>query len=306
MFKSQQKKYSLYWKIVTSFSSVAVLFFVINAYRDYVEVYKKATTDSESLALIFGQYTQTTIEKLDLLLKHSQDVFSYVDPSKLSAQKLSTKLAEIKKDVLDSEILTVTDELGNELGNNLWVHDQGKSFKYEKVSIGDRPQFEQQKNESADIFVISKPLVSRTTGNLIISVNGKLPKRNGKFSGVVAITINLKIFSDLFSRIRQRQISDKSVIALYTYDKVLLSRSPFDKDQIGKHFPGALPVMEKIKQGELFGNYTKIAAVDNIERIYSFRSIPSLSLILVVGKDKKNLFWGGSEEKVLQLFYYYS
>jgi signal transduction histidine kinase len=284
-----QAKYKLYWKIVSVFIFIAVIFVAIDAYHEYLDVYQKADIESESLSLTLGQYTQATFEKLDLVIQHVQGVLSLVDPSTLSAQKLTMLLIDIKRNVPEIESLSITDANGNQLGNTAWLKKDGTGFQFENIFLGDRPSFIQQKNGQADNLIISKPIISRTTGNLVLSINRKLPLKKGKFTGIISATLNLKSFSDFFSKIKQGQTTDKSVIALYTLDKVLLGRSPFDKDQIGKYFPGAIPIDEKIKKGEAFGHYTKVAAVDNINRIYAYRTIPSLSMVLVVDKNQNSI-----------------
>lgn len=287
--KLLKNKYSSYWKIVSAFNFLVIIFFVADGYHEYLDLYQKANIESESLAIMLGQYTQATFDKFDLITLHTQGILAFQDPVKMSAQKLSMMLLNIKKGLPEVESLTITDAIGNQLANSVWVKNGESSFHFEKIFLGDRPSFIQQKKELANNLIISKPLISRTTGNQIISITRKLPYKNGKFSGIVSATLNLKSFSDFFSKIKQGQGSEKSVIALYTFDKVLLGRSPFDKDQIGKSFSGAIPIIEKIKQGEILGHYTKKAAVDHIERAYAYRALPSLSMVLVVGKNQNSI-----------------
>lgn len=280
-----QTKYNSHWLAVLSFSFIAIILVIIVAYREFIDEQRKAMIEAENMTIMLEQQTRTTFEKIDLLLKHAEDVYLLNTQKSFDAEKISKLFVKIKQSVPEAEILAVSDAPGYLIANSNWFKNNGQDFKNEKVLIADRPYFQQQQFDLKKSVVISDPIVSRTTGNIVINISHKLPLKDGKFQGLICATLNLKYFSDFFLKVNFGKSLNANSIALFTPERLLLARSPFNKDQIGKIIKNALPFLDKLNSGILYGNYINVSAVDSVKRIYAYRMVSGLPYVLVIGKD---------------------
>jgi diguanylate cyclase (GGDEF)-like protein len=108
---------------------------------------------------------------------------------------------------------------------------------------------------------ISRPTLHH--GAYAIVLSRRISGADGRFLGVVAGSIRFSYFHELFGRLR---LGPDDSITVIRRDGVLIMRTPFDLDVIGRdlsHAPGIMQVM-----AEPSGTFSNSGAVDGIPRLY--------------------------------------
>jgi PAS domain S-box-containing protein len=111
-----------------------------------------------------------------------------------------------------------------------------------------------------------------------LSVSRRLNHPDGSFAGVVVGTLRLDFFGQLFALI---DAGTGGSVALLRSDGTLIDRSPYDEKLVGRklanfglfrHYPLARA-----------GVFTGTSNIDGIQRLYVYRQIDDLPLVLIVG-----------------------
>ncbi|WP_181885331.1 putative bifunctional diguanylate cyclase/phosphodiesterase [Trinickia dinghuensis] len=155
-----------------------------------------------------------------------------------------------------------------------------QSIQPRKFNVSDRDYFQVQRRQRNVGLYISSPFLSRTAepGVPRIALSRRLEDKNGQFAGIVAGTLRLSYFQQLFEdSILRRHDS----ITLLRTDGTVLMRQPFHEGDIGKSLAGGHSFPPLVQSGH--GTYIDVAVLDHIERLYSFRRIGSYPLVVVVG-----------------------
>ena len=147
-------------------------------------------------------------------------------------------------------------------------HDQDDFFKIHR----DDPH--------AGLF-ISSPMSYHGVPSIVLS--RRLQNANGGFAGVVAGSIRLSYFQELFDRLR---LGDNDIIALLKRDGVLVMRRPFDAELIDRDLSTApsMTLMLTNRSGSFSGKGLK----DAIPRMYVWAD-GTRPLVVVVGRSWQSI-----------------
>ena len=147
-------------------------------------------------------------------------------------------------------------------------------------SVADRAYFSLYQTEPATGFAVASPVVSRTTGGWQITATRPLRTRDGAFAGIIVAAVLPEWFDTVW---QTAGLGEGSSTALIRRDGVLMMRSPFDGDVIGKAFPD-LPGFKRMRDGPGTGEFEQVSPFDGAHRHYAYRRMdPLRELILVVG-----------------------
>ncbi len=146
------------------------------------------------------------------------------------------------------------------------------------ATVADRDYFIAQRDQRDAGTFIGAPIEGRLSGEWIIPVSRRVPSRDGSFAGVIVETLRLSTFEDFF---RSLQLGSHGVVGLIRLDGVVLARDPPSRF-IGRSIAGnpAFPQMNSPATG---GTFQTVSAIDGIDRIFSYRQIPSLRVSAYVG-----------------------
>ena len=136
-------------------------------------------------------------------------------------------------------------------------------------------------NPNAGLF-IGRPGLHQ--GAYAIALSRRITSKDGAFHGVVVGSLRFSYFHNLFERL---SLAPDDVISVIRRDGVVIMRTPFDLDVIGRDLsqsPGVKRVLV-----EQSGSFEGAGAVDPIERLYVWRD-SSHPLIVIVGKSWTDIF----------------
>jgi len=159
------------------------------------------------------------------------------------------------------------------------------------IDTSDREYFQAHRDRPDRGLYVSPPLESRAGHGTFISVSRRLNGAGGAFDGVVAVAIEPGYFQKFYSQVNA---GENGAITLYLRDGTLLFRGPPAPNAVGKSFAG-----EPLFSGRLLtapsGSYSGNSPFDGVARVFSYRTLDGLPLVVVVGVDERQLLtdWYG-------------
>jgi diguanylate cyclase (GGDEF)-like protein len=129
---------------------------------------------------------------------------------------------------------------------------------------------------------ISRPMLHG--GFYAVVLSRRISGPNGEFRGVVAGSIHFSYFHDLFGRLT---LGDDDTITVFRNDGVVIMRTPFDLDVVGKNLSSFAGIRRVLS--EPGGYFSSDRSVDHIDRLYVWRGGNS-PLTVLVGKPWDIIF----------------
>ena len=149
-----------------------------------------------------------------------------------------------------------------------------------KANFADRDYFLAFREQGQQGLFFGKPVPSRVTGLNILPISRAYYHPDGSFAGVVVGAIRLSYFKELYGSL---DLGSNSGINLFRQDGVVISRFPYGDADIGKSIAGTPNLVRFQTEGS--GSFVGVAALDGIERLYSFRPVGNYPLILNVAQS---------------------
>ena len=125
---------------------------------------------------------------------------------------------------------------------------------------------------------IGRPIRSIVTGEWMIPLSRRLSDEHGEFAGVLVAAIPLRFFGDFF---RSLQVGGHGIVSLLRADGVMLVRDPLG-DHVGERVAGS-PLFNTYLSQSPIGVLRLDSLTDGIDRIFAYRQIENLPLVVSVG-----------------------
>ncbi len=230
-----------------------------------------------SVAHLLEGHVKSTAERVDQQLRefislHQSDIADRVSQDKLDAI-LAAKLASFP----EAHSFRVADANGN------YLYDA--SGRLSSANIADREYFLALRHSENPGLVVSKPLVSRVTGDVIIVFARRLQDRSGHFGGIVLATLRADYFEQFY---RQVEIGEHGVIALWSKDLELFARWPRLPQFQGKQVAN-VQFSTLVKENKKAGTYWGKGVLDGEERLFAFQVLEDFPLVVSVGLAKQDV-----------------
>ncbi|WP_418132148.1 diguanylate cyclase (plasmid) [Variovorax sp. 375MFSha3.1] len=144
----------------------------------------------------------------------------------------------------------------------------------------DREYFVYHQTNPSARALIGGPIISRSSGEWVIPVSRRINDPNGRFAGVVLVTLSVK---DLLSVLERFQIGRQGSIAVFGTDQLLVRR-PFREADMGRRNTDS-PLQRRF-QSSRSGTIEGRSAIDGVTRIISFESLLNYPLRVTVAVGK--------------------
>ena len=158
------------------------------------------------------------------------------------------------------------------------------------LHLADRDYFQAHRERSDAGLFLSRPFQSRLrSGDPSIAISRRLTREDGRFEGVVMGALRLAYFQDLFSKL---DLGSKGSVSLFRTDGVLMARHPNREADFNRDLSGA-ETFRQVTAAPL-GSFVGTAVLDGIERLYTFRRVKDLPLVLSVAvatSDVQAAWW---------------
>ena len=170
-----------------------------------------------------------------------------------------------------------------------WLMASSGEEKGAFANSGDRAFFIHHQNDPSREAFIGPPIRSRSTHNWVITVSRRIDNRQGQFAGVVAVTLGIRNFLDLFGKI---DVGQDGAIGLTYTDGQMLVRYPFREQDMERNFSTS-PLYTQYLVDRLVGTASYVSSLDGVARLYAFRRNESLPLVttVAIGKNEALTAW---------------
>ncbi|QEI07124.1 GGDEF domain-containing protein [Pigmentiphaga aceris] len=237
-------------------------------YRERVDALAHARETSGNLATIVERDLSRNLEFYSLSLQAMAD--GYRQPAVMSMP------VQLRDQVLFDRV-TLARHISSayliDVDGNVAVDLKGRTL---NVNVKDRDYFLAHSTLADTGLFLSKPLVSRLSGELNVAISRRVSGDNGEFLGVAVVAISTNYFRDLLDGLT---LGTGAVTAIVRNDGTLLMRQPKKEGltaTIGSNADFRL--IQHASSGSFIGTST----VDNMRRLYVFKRVDDYPLAVVI------------------------
>ena len=265
--------------IVAVLNAIVIALALLALHKSRVRYQERALTAATTIAVFQERDLASTVEQVDLVLQTIADeVLEAGSEPGSGGPSLDAFILRQGARLPALHGLRITNARGDV------THGLGM-VKGSHANLADRPYFIELARDPHAGIVISRPLVSRVSGEWEIVLARRLDGRDGRFDGVVYATIPLKYFIDKFAAI---DLGAHGVIALRDAQLGVIARWPAIHSMVRD--VGSVSIAQSIRDavaaGATSGTFSGQAGSDGVERTMAFRRIGALPMIIVVGLGK--------------------
>jgi diguanylate cyclase (GGDEF)-like protein len=146
------------------------------------------------------------------------------------------------------------------------------------ASSADRAFFAYHRDNPSHDSFIGPPIQSRSTGDWVITISRRFEDREGRFAGIVVVSLGIKTFLDLFGKV---DMGEQGAIGLSTSGGQMLVRYPYREQDLGRDFSKS-PNFQRIYSGAVSGTASFQSGIDGMQRLYAFRASERYPLVTTV------------------------
>lgn len=254
----------------------------VSLYQMRLDAMAQARDAAQNLVLSLQKETERNLDICQLALR---DVVASMETPGIrqftpdAGQLLASNMANNVKEL---GAIFATDAAGNSIFDSRWALPP-------KLNVSDRDYFQVQQQQKGTSLYLSKPFVPRAgnSGQPSIALSLRLDDAKGRFAGIVAGTLRLSYFHQLFE---DSILGEHGTLTLLRTDGTVLMRRPYHRDDIGSTLAGGHSFPPLVQSDH--GTYVDVAVLDHIERLYSFRRIGNYPLVVVVGLATDDIYAG--------------
>jgi signal transduction histidine kinase/CheY-like chemotaxis protein len=143
------------------------------------------------------------------------------------------------------------------------------------IDVSDREYFRWARSNRSDAWFVTRPLLSRSTGEPFVDFTRRRTLADGRFGGVVSVSLFPSYFSEFYRELAIREPG--LAVALLRSDGVVIARWP-DPPTLDARLAADSPLLARMQAGDTLGETRGPSSIDGIDRLVSFRRIEGLPL----------------------------
>ncbi|MBS1129316.1 MAG: diguanylate cyclase/phosphodiesterase with sensor(s) [Proteobacteria bacterium] len=225
----------------------------------------------QTLVKLLESHLQGAASKIDHHLSDFVQRFQQDVVDRASRERLDAELRRYQANFPEVHSFRVADAEGH------YVYDASGTLA--DVNIGDRPYFIRLRDDPAAGLVISPPLVSRVTNDIVIVFARRLQDKAGNFAGIVLGTLRADYFERYYHGL---DVGQQGVIALWSRDMELFARWPELPDWQGRALLDN-PISARLMAGDVSGSFRRAGGLDGVQRVFAYRAIEGFPFVVTVG-----------------------
>ena len=153
-----------------------------------------------------------------------------------------------------------------------------------RIDVSDREHFRAHLDPDRDELFISRPVLGRGTRKWTLQFTRKLLRPDGSFAGVALVSLGCEEMSQFYDTLELGH----GMVALIGTDGIIRARGPLREGALGADI-SERPFFARIR-GAAQGDFRDAHGVDGTARLVSFRRLPDLPLVVLVGFDESQVF----------------
>lgn len=262
-------------RLIAGFAMLIGLLAVLLSWKIYTEYNNAraaAYTQTEGFVRAMSAHVTSEMRVVDLSLLRSAEALDDLSATELRNTGRVRQALAISAGMADANFWVIfLDPSGNGVAasNNLAIA---------KVSYADRPYFKERSGACDRGLYVGAPEVGRVSKRKLFFLSRAVCAPNGAFLGVVVAPVDASALASVFSSARfQPTLS----ITLLHGDGRLIARAPLFESSFATDLK-ASPLYKNWKAAPS-GSYKARSVVDNEDRLFSYRTVDQLPLVISVG-----------------------
>ncbi len=250
-----------------------LIYNVLDERRGLIEA---AERSAQNLAQVLEEQTQGMVTAVDLTLTSAARIVESDRPALvLNNTQVADQLRAGLKSASFIRTIFVVDATGR------LMHHTDK-LPPANIDFSDREYFQVHRDSLTVGLHIGHPLTAPTSNVWSIHMSKRLSYTDGRFAGVVVAAVEPEYLERFYKSI---SVGPGGVVSLLLRDGTMLVRSPHLAGAIGKDFRESPLFMTHLPKAE-FGTYQAPSRIDSSTRIFSYRVLRGMPLVVVIGLDR--------------------
>jgi signal transduction histidine kinase len=251
-----------------------VLWMTWDAYR---LAWERATQASANLTATLANDIKRNIESYDLSLQAVIAGLRFRETASLSREMRDALLFDQAASAPQFGAMRITDASGRVVLDSR-VDSLGPPPG--AATLAGRGIFEALRDGDATGLAIGAPYYDKASSDWLIPLARRIDGPDGGFAGIVVGSLRLDYLRRLFESVA---LEPNASITLFRADRTIMARMPFDEQGIGRRLTGA-QVFRHVETTAA-GIFEDVSAFDGQRRVFAYRKLDGLPLILSVGQS---------------------
>jgi len=246
------------------------------------DAWRQAEQASSNLVLALSRDIARNITLYDLSIQGLRDALARPDIDTISEETRRMAMFGRAASAEYLGTLVAMNPAGDVIANSN-VDSRGQ------LNFADRESFRIHLDKTDAGLFISRPYRSRVRdGEPSIAISRRITLPDGSFGGVVAGSLRLAYFRNLFAKLN---LGSAGSVTVFRSDGRVIMRRPFKTEDLDRDLGGTVSFRRYLEADS--GTITGQAALDGVKRLYAFRHVPNLPLIVsvAVAVDDINAVW---------------
>jgi two-component system sensor histidine kinase BarA len=252
--------------------------------QDYENTGRQAEVNLSNLSRAFAEHTAKTLEGADQAVRFVRSEY-LAHGAGLDIPKYLASQAIIDSDY---HLLTV-------IGADGYVSHSSRPFT--RVDLHEREHFRVHANAQDDSLFVSKPVLGKVSGKWSIQITRRIDEPDGRFGGVVVVSMPPSYFTRFYQEV---DLGAHGAISLVGMDGFVRARASADGQQQGQDLRGSALFQAMLAQKN--GVLQMRSSIDQVERLYAFRTLEAYRLIVVSGTGVDDAFQEADRRRSLAIF----
>lgn len=150
--------------------------------------------------------------------------------------------------------------------------------------LGDRAHFQVHRDSREDKLYISEPILGRLPKQWILQFTRRLNNPDGSFGGVIVMSLDINYFNRFYDSLN---VGAQGAVALIGNDRIIRAASSKQYESVGQKMLDFRPLAPGAAAHGYFHLRTRS---DKVARLYSYRTLHDIPLVVAVGISEKEAF----------------
>ena len=252
--------------------SLLILSFSWKIYSSYESSRETARSQTKNFVQAMSAHVVGSLQFIDLSLTGSADAIRALNVDSMPSSEPIKQLLSSSGRMSDTNFWIIFIDAqgrGVAASNNLPISG---------VSYADRPYFSAHVNNAENGLFIGAPEIGKVSKRRVFFLSRRVTSATGKFLGVVAAPVDASAFANVFTNaLFQPELS----ITFAHTDGKIIARAPKFDESFASSFTQSM--LFKRLDTAPSGTYESKSIVDGDTRIYSYKTIENMPLVMSVG-----------------------
>lgn len=256
-------------------ATLAIAVVVSQFHTSYVERELAVKSQTEHYAKAMQAHVIYSIQSVDLSLIGFANAIKVLPARQSHSPETMSVLLSSRGSSFDNDYwITFIDSKGNAVATSTGADIAGTSYAdrdYFKIHAG---------NASKGKLFIGAPLTGEISKKKLFFVSRRVESARGEFLGVVVAPLSVERYVKVFENSLFN--SDISITLVHGGGKII-ARAPLFEQTFGRDITNST-LFDHVRQADS-GTYKTLSRIDNVTRVFSYRVLDGLPLIIVVGSN---------------------